>query len=117
MACAARRASGRGLRRACSDAGGAHAPGQVLATGAVVGVLPGVAVYYSDSLAGLPPVFEQLLATAPALHRVIIFLHIRQVLGRCSSSSHRPLHPSTPSWPAAPHACRHAAEQVITHGW
>ena len=53
--------------------------GQVLGTGAVVGLLPGVAVYYSDSLTGLPPVFEQLLDTAPALHRVVVFLHIRQV--------------------------------------
>lgn len=46
--------------------------------------LPGLAVYYTDSLRGLPQVFEQLLDTAPTLHRIVVFLHIRQVcdLGR-----------------------------------
>ncbi len=52
---------------------------QVVDTGVVIPRQPGVAVYYSDSLQGLPPIFEQLLATAPVLHNLIIFLHIRQV--------------------------------------
>ncbi|EIE20093.1 potassium transporter, partial [Coccomyxa subellipsoidea C-169] len=51
---------------------------QVLSTGVTVPRQPGVAVYYSDSLRGLPPIFEQLLSTAPVLHKLIIFLHIRQ---------------------------------------
>ena len=40
--------------------------------------MPGLAVYFTDSLRGLPQVFEQLLDTAPTLHRVVVFLHIRQ---------------------------------------
>lgn len=48
-------------------------------SGVVIPRQPGVAVYYRDSLLGLPPIFEQLLATAPVLHSLIIFLHIRQV--------------------------------------
>ena len=57
---------------------------QVLSTGVTVFRQQGVALYYSDSLRGLPPIFEQLLSTAPVLHKLIIFLHIRQV--RCFPS-------------------------------
>ena len=41
---------------------------------------PGLAIYYTDTLKGLPQVFEQLLDTAPTLHRIVVFLHIRQVI-------------------------------------
>ena len=52
---------------------------QVTSSGVAVSRLPGLAVYYTDTLKGLPQVFEQLLATAPTLHKVVVFLHIRQV--------------------------------------
>jgi hypothetical protein len=55
---------------------------KVTSSGVAVSRLPGLAVYYTDTLKGLPQVFEQLLATAPTLHKVIVFLHIRQVRPR-----------------------------------
>lgn len=62
---------------------------QVTSSGVAVSRLPGLAVYYTDTLKGLPQVFEQLLATAPTLHKAVVFLHIRQV--RPNPPSYRPL--------------------------
>jgi hypothetical protein len=62
---------------------------QITSSGVAVSRLPGLAVYYTDTLKGLPQVFEQLLATAPTLHKAVVFLHIRQV--RPNLPSYRPL--------------------------
>ena len=62
---------------------------QVTSSGVAVSRLPGLAVYYTDTLKGLPQVFEQLLATAPTLHKAVVFLHIRQV--HPNPPSYRPL--------------------------
>ena len=74
---------------------------QILATGAVVSLLPGVAVYYSDSLAGLPAVFEQLMETAPALHKIIVFLHIRQARPALAVLRNPALQHTTPATPSS----------------
>ena len=52
---------------------------QVCSSKMAVSRFPGLAIYYMDALTSLPQVFEQLLATAPTLHRIVVFLHIRQV--------------------------------------
>ena len=56
-----------------------ESPAQVSSSKVAVSRFPGLAIYYTDTLKGLPQVFEQLLATAPTLHRIVVFLHIRQV--------------------------------------
>lgn len=53
---------------------------QVTSSKMAVSRFPGLAIYYTDTLKGLPQVFEQLLDTAPTLHRIVVFLHIRQVI-------------------------------------
>ncbi len=53
---------------------------QVSSSETAVSRFPGLAIYYTDALKGLPQVFEQLLDTAPTLHRIVVFLHIRQVI-------------------------------------
>lgn len=44
-----------------------------------LGVAPGIGLYYTESLAGVPPVLAFLLPRIPAIHEVTVFLTVRHV--------------------------------------
>lgn len=42
--------------------------------------VPGLAIYYSEQLDGVPESFKRLLLKTPVLHETIVFLTVRQVV-------------------------------------
>lgn len=42
--------------------------------------VPGLAIYYSEHLDGVPQSFKRFLRKTPVLHNTVVFLTVRQVL-------------------------------------
>ena len=49
--------------------------------------VPGLAIYYSEQLDGVPESFRRFLQKTPVLHEAIIFLTVRQVSLAAGSGS------------------------------
>lgn len=62
---------------AAEDAGGGAVRTVALRSGERLARIPGAAFVYTNTYAGIPPAFTNMLANIPALHEVVVFITIR----------------------------------------